>query len=192
MSFVLTFLGGFEQNAVWLFLILMKIRNEGPGRLFVLSPYKPLDLSTKSWGQKDIMFDTFLGSAASWWSFSKAKLEYFILNIGHNTWWSFKKSISQDFDIEHWTLCISNWLYWTLKMLHGEAFISVSPNIWILSIKHCVFQIEYWILSMLHGEAFRRAKPMFKYWTLKILCFKLNIEYWKCYMVKLLEEYQPS
>ena len=46
----LWFFMGLEQNAVWLFLILMMIRNEGPGRLFVLSPYKPLDLWTKSWG----------------------------------------------------------------------------------------------------------------------------------------------
>ena len=38
---------GLEKKAGRLFLILTKIRKEGPGRLFVLSPYKPLGYVNK-------------------------------------------------------------------------------------------------------------------------------------------------
>ena len=82
-------------------------------------------------------------------------------------------------------------------MLHGEAFRRVTANIWTLNI--FVFQIEYWISNMFHGAAFRRVSA--KFWILKIEYFILNInhvtwwslkiEYWTCFMVELLEAYQP-
>ena len=45
-SFIVIFVG-LEKKAGRLFLILTKIRKEGPGRLFVLSPYKPLGYVNK-------------------------------------------------------------------------------------------------------------------------------------------------
>ena len=56
---------GLEKNAVWLFLILTMIRKEGPGRLFVLSPYKPLGYVNKKLMSENNIFSTFLAAKAA-------------------------------------------------------------------------------------------------------------------------------